>query len=115
MGWSACCSGSVTAPSFDRTVLLLRPRLAIEPIPVAVGAALATDADVVEQTRPTSRIALTSAGMLGVPHALALALVGLAVSAFDAWLAVATGVTWPAPVASAVAVDATFAVDATMV
>src|SRR3954454_22936341 len=99
--FSACWRGPVTAPSCERIGLLLRSTVAIEPNPVAVGAALAIDAVVAEQTRQTSRMALTWAGRLGVPHALALVSVGVAALAFDSCWTVATGVTWPAPVASA--------------
>src|SRR4051812_25144436 len=72
IGSSACWRGSVTAPSCERIVLLLRSTVAIEPRPVAVGAALAIEADVAEQTRPTSRIELTSTGRPGGAQALAL-------------------------------------------
>src|SRR4051794_32574900 len=111
IGSSACWRGSVTAPSCERIVLLLRSTLAIEPRPVAVGAALAIDADVAEQTRPTSRIELTSTGRLGVAQAFALVSVGVAALAFDSCWSVATGVTCPAPVALANGSDVTLAAD----
>src|SRR3954452_5782456 len=111
IGFSACWRGSVTAPSCERTVLLLRSTVAIEPKPVAVGAALAIDAVVAEQTRPIPRIELTWGGRLGVPHALALVSVGVAALAFDSCWTVATGVTCPAPVASANGSDVTLAAE----
>src|SRR4051794_4968955 len=111
IGFSACWRGSVTAPSCERIVLLLRSTVAIEPKPVAVGAALAIDAVVAGQTRPTSRIELTWGGRLGVPHALALVSVGVAALAFDSCWAVAMGVPCPAPVASANGSDVTLAAE----
>ena len=111
IGFSACCSGAVTTPSVERTVLLLRSTVAIEPIPVANGAALAVEALVAEQTRPMSSTALTAGGTLGLAHAFAWVSVGVAVLAAECCWAVALGAAWPDASATAVGSEVTLAVD----